>query len=412
MSYLKDKIISFFFKNYTAVNSYFPISKWDIIDYFIKKFLLKQHKENKSFHFNFIITSKAEIRIFTPLLNHIFECNSKIKVKLFFAKKDIVFDSTLSQKISESKEIKIESSALSFTEYENAINVVCLDHGYYKKAHKIGVDVITFLNSKNAKTVCIQHGGNQEDYIKGHLSSMCNYQILFGKLIYNRFIDSGFDTKKVCLTGNPLHDKISKQGSRLIFDKERKVISLVTCMHTEYADRPDPRESYFKYVESIYRSVNFNKYILVVKMHPYDSVQDNIYDFVRMNLGLTDNEVRIISAGDTTKTVYDVISASNLIISRASSVIEESLMLNKGVIAFDLYEDGVSKHYDFLLKYSNYKKVIKDNRLLTLAIQELENKVMSDAEIDEIVQNVTYKWDGQSAKRVIQALKNISKLNK
>ncbi|XCF07732.1 hypothetical protein ABI125_07685 [Tamlana crocina] len=412
MSYFKEKIISFFLKDYTVINSYFPISKLDVFDYFKKRLLLRQYKTNDSFCVNFIITSKAEIRVFTPLLNYIVEYNPEIKVKLFFAKKGVGFDSNLLQKIYDSKTIKIEHSALSLTEYENAINVICLDHNYYKNAHKIGVDIVTFLNSKKQATVCVQHGGNQKDYINGHLSSISKYQLLFGRLIYNRFVEFGFSAKNLFLTGNPLHDKAFRKNLKLIFDAKRKVISLITCVHTEYDDRSNPRESYIQYVKTVFESINYEEYVLVIKMHPYDPVEDNIYDFVRMELGLTESDIRIIGANDTSKTVYDVIKASSLVISRASSVIEESLMLKKRVVAFDLYEDGASKHYDFLLKYDIYKKVIKDSKRLALAIRELESSIISDFEIDEIIGNTTYKLDGKSTERIMMALKSISIFNK
>lgn len=401
-----------FLSKYQVIENYFPITKKNLTNYFKEKVFFKDAKNTKGLYINFIITSKTEIRIFTPLLNYILENNPEIKVSLFFAKQNLAFDSKLSKKITESKNVNYDSSPFNLIKFKKSVNVVCLDHTFYIKAHKLGIEIIDFLNRENLKTVCIQHGGNQDDYIKGQLSSKSKYQIVFGKLIFNRLLEYGFGSGKVYLTGNPLHDNLFSSNSNLKLDENRKVISLVTCMHTEYDDRPDPKACYIEYLKNVYTSINFDDYQLVVKMHPYDNVLDNIYDVVSQDLKLADYDVRIIKSNDSNNSVYDIISASDIVISRASTIIEEALMINKRVIAFDLFEDGNSKYYDFLLKYKKYEKVIgKAGNLRDIIAKSSIEAEDNLGDIDELVLNTTYKLDGKSTERIIRALKDISKIN-
>lgn len=412
MGSLKNKIKKIVNSYFGKIGEYFVITKMDALKFYLKKYFLLNKTSNKQVVINFIITSKAEIRVFNPLIKYLLKEDLDIFVNIFHATKELSFNDDLENGISNSNKINIRSTAhylLNSIIYPNYVNVICLDHEMYCKPHKIGIEIIDYLKTKGAKTVCIQHGGNQEDNILGQISSKSTNQIVFGKIIYDKLVESTFNKNNVFLTGNPLHDKL--QNNEVISKKEykRKVISLITCLHTEYDNRINPEKCYRDYVENVYRSLDFSKYLLLIKMHPYDSLEKNIYEEVRLELNIKDTDINIFHSNDNENTVYGIINNSDLVISRASSIIEEALMINKKVIAYDLFKDGSSKYYDFLLKYDSYKKVIGDDFNLRTEIDDLVAKSIStDMNAKELIYNTTYKLDGKSSERIINALKKIS----
>ena len=404
-----NKIKNIFFHQYMAIDAWFPITKNHVLEFLKEKLSGFFFLRRKELCFNFIITSKAEIRVFTPILNYIIDNTVNLNSNIFFAKKDLYFDTILEKKINNCKYITVRSSPFYLVN-NNCVILICLDHKKYKKAHKIGISIIETINKKNTKTVCIQHGGNQDDYIEGQLTSKSINQIVFGKLIYNRFLQAGFHKNHVFLTGNPLHDKLVKTKQNLKLKNSRKIIALITCMHTEYDNQDNPEACYIEYLKNIYQSINFEDCILIIKMHPYDSLKDNLYERVMLELNLSTDNIKIIQADNLDYSVYDLISASDLILSRASTIIEEALILKKNVIAYDLFEEGSSMYYNFLLKYSSYSKVIKDPEKLASVIRaNIKKPLCNKNDIAELIKNSTYKLDGKSTSRIIDALRIISK---
>ena len=95
---------------------------------------------------------------------------------------------------------------------------------------------------------------------------------------------------------------------------------------------------YYKTLQLIYFHQSYNKFQLYVKMHPNDSLDPNLYFIARKQLGLTTREIKIDIYDFPELSVYDVIQASQIVISRSSTAIEEALLLNKMVVAYDLFE--------------------------------------------------------------------------
>ena len=401
-------VVNFYFG---GIGEYFVITKKDTLKFFQNKFFVF-NKAVKPFVINFIVTSKAEIRVFTPLVQYILNKNLNIFVNIFFSKKELSFNKDLERRISNNNKVNIRNSSfhlLNSILNSGYVNVICLDHEFYSKPHQVGIGIIDSLKTKGAKTVCIQHGGNQEDNILGQMSSKSSKQIVFGKIIYDRLVESTFRKNDVYLTGNPLHDKLQNIKVTSMNKLNRKVVSLITCLHTEYDDRENPEKCYRDYVINVFKSVDYSKYMLLIKMHPYDSLEKNIYEEVRSELEIKDTDINIFYSDDEENTVYDIINISDLVLSRASSIIEEALMLNKKVVAYDLFKDGCSKYYDFLLKYNSYRKVIGGFLDLKPIIDDLILKSKpTDMNLQELIYNTTYKLDGKSSERIVNVLRRIS----
>ncbi|WP_379925150.1 UDP-N-acetylglucosamine 2-epimerase [Mariniflexile jejuense] len=410
---LKHIILNFLFRSHTLLFGYSSKSVFENLKSLKSLFAL-----NKT-HLNFIITSKAEIRVFTPLIKYLAN-NSKFKINIVFIKNNSL-NTEFSSDIFKVKGISFTFSTLPLVfslNRANHLNLICLDF-LKEKAHTLGSSIIMYLNKKNSKTICFQHGGSQKDNILGQSTSASYYQVVYGKYIYDSMLNLGVDEKRLFLTGNSLHDDIVNIDVAAIksklkndgFDINKKIILIATCLFFEYDDRENPNELYKLYIKTIYENIDFDDFSLIVKMHPNDKMHPNLY--LDNEYGIEkSNNFKVILPNDNMFTFYELAMVSDLIISRSSTTIEEGIMLGKRVVAFDLFSDGPSCHLEHLMKFSNYKKVLlTDKKSLNDTITELINIDVCDLSIIEAVDMFTYKLDGKSIERIKNALLVILELN-
>lgn len=360
---------------------------------------------------NFIITSKTEIRVFTPLLTYFSKDKNTFGYKVVVSNlSNHKIEANLLHSTTKSNNIIIQYDASFLIRNffnQNVLNIICLDHTMYQRQHKLGVCLMKYIRKNKGKTVCVQHGGNQQDNIKGQSTSVSEFQIVFGKLMYDGLVNLGLNPRSLYLTGNPLHDQL-EEAENVILSDSRKIISLITCLHTEYDLEEKPYELYYRFVKDIYESIDFRKYILIIKMHPYDDTENNIYKIVRNDLAILEKDLKIILSESKLGSVYSIIKSSDIIISRASSIIEESLMLNKKVVVYDYFSNGPSANYDHLLKYNAYTKIIGDPMLLKQELMiSYSSEMISQFEIENIIFNTTLKLDYKSTHRVVKAFDEI-----
>lgn len=411
---LKHIILNFLFRNHKLLLYYSSENIYENLKTF--KNLLRVNKT----HLNFIITSKAEIRIFTPLIKYLAN-NSRFSVNIIFIKNSSLHLDALSE-IFRIKGVNLTFSTLplvfSFNK-ANYLNLICLDF-LKEKAHTLGSSIIIYLNEKKSKTICFQHGGSQKDNVLGQSTSASYYQVVYGRYVYNKMLNLGINEKRLFLTGNSLHDDIMNIDLVAVrsklkndgFNTNKKIILIATCLFFEYDDRENPNELYKLYIKTIYENIDFDKFSLIVKMHPNDKVHPNLY-LEDLNIIEQSNNFKIILPNDNMFTFYELAMISDLIISRSSTTIEEGIMLGKRVIAFDLFSDGPSSHLEHLITFANYKKVLlTDKKSLNDTVIELINKDVCDSNIRDAVDMFTYKLDGKSLERIKDALIFIMKLKK
>jgi hypothetical protein len=100
--------------------------------------------------------------------------------------------------------------------------------------------------------------------------------------------------------------------------------------------------------------------------------------------------------------VYSLLPLADFVVTRASTVGEEALVLGRRVIAFDLLPEGPSRHHKHLMECGNYSVVYADpeddlRTALTTAAsypRDLSPRVPPVVEKD-----LTYRLDGQSTRR-------------
>jgi CDP-glycerol glycerophosphotransferase (TagB/SpsB family) len=180
---------------------------------------------------------------------------------------------------------------------------------------------------------------------------------------------------------------------------------LATCLHSEYKGREQEQRLYETYMRHIYQSLDFSKVLLLIKMHPLDQTSPNIYQTTCQSPHALQSKV-IIGADVTELDIYQLIMMSDLVLTRASTVGEEALMLGKKVIAFDLFADGPSIGYKHLADYGSHRTVYAEpSECLEEAMaQALSFPLLDEQDQANIIADLTYALDGQSTQRAVEVL--------
>lgn len=406
---LKVIILNFLFRNHLPLLNYTTKSIYENL-IFLKKSLVQ-----KGTCLNFILTSKAEIRVFLPLIKYL-DHNSNFTINIVCIKNDSFSEDSFFE------DFKVNRGNLTFSTIPlifsinkyNHLNLICLDF-INEKAHTTGTNIMQYLKKNNAKTICFQHGGSQKDNIIGQSNSASFYQVVYGGYIYDSLIKLGINKERIFLTGNALHDDIICIDTKIIknrlksdgFNVNKKIILVATCLFFEYDDRENPNDLYKLYIQTIYKSIDFDNFSIIVKMHPNDKLSPNLYLDNDYTINRS-NDFKVILPNDNTFTFYELAQVSDIIISRSSTTIEEGVMLGKKVIAFDLFDDGPSRHLEHLKEFPSFKKVLlKDKTNLKTSIYELLDKEISKSKINEAVDMFTYRLDGKSKERIKNTLQTI-----
>jgi UDP-N-acetylglucosamine 2-epimerase len=299
-----------------------------------------------------------------------------------------------------------------------SINIICLDHTAHYRHHKVGIENTRVLRKIGCRSVCIQHGSTRDDNVLGHLSVTSEYQVVYGNYLYMKLCNkTDIKESRVYKTGNPIHDSFITMDKKVIMDKlfcylnkepmvrEKKIILLATCLHSEYDDKNLANELYRTYIRKIYEGVEGSGLFLIVKMHPNDSICPNIY-----REEVIDNEnILIITPDNDDFTVYELCTIADLIITRGSTVAEEALLLKKNVLAFDLYSDGPANSLPLLKESKNFRVVIDFDEDLKEAINEMIDLPFHvNGKHNRIVEEIAFKLDGRSTERVIKAFLEIA----
>ena len=246
--------------------------------------------------------------------------------------------------------------------------LLCLDHRRFYEYHKTGVDTADVLRRFSVKTVSIQHGGSRDDMVAGLATFASDTMLLWGRKVFRELVQNHrVDQHRLRLVGNPLHDIIPTLDREKIigiiekhfpeFRREsstKKVVILATCIHYEYKDYDNEQEMYEKFLQHIYASLDFSRIFLFIKTHPEDP---NNPLYAQLIPPHNRQSVRIIDSGIADLNVYSLLHVADLLITRASTVAEEALVMGKPVIAFDLIKSGPSKYYKHLEAYGFYRTV-------------------------------------------------------
>jgi CDP-glycerol glycerophosphotransferase (TagB/SpsB family) len=253
---------------------------------------------------------------------------------------------------------------------------------------------------------------------------------VWGKRVYRQLVeDYGVNASRLRLVGNPLHDSSaqmlldsmnsSKPQSVLqtLCDRyphlqkqieTKKIVLLASCLHSEYYGYENEQELYQQYIRHIYRSLDFSQMVLLVKMHPLDKKNPNLYQIAAEELADT-SSIAIIEPEVTELDIYKLLLISDLLLTRCSTVAEEALLANKKVVAFDLFPWGPSQGYKHLEEYGSYTTAYAEpQKQLSTAISQAllspPESTEKQQDHETIVADITYALDGGSTARAVDAI--------
>lgn len=302
------------------------------------------------------------------------------------------------------------------------ILILCCDHQRTYKQHKRGVDVANILRKFGVKTVSIQHGGSNPDSLEFHASFASDFLLVWGKYSFHQLVEKyNVESSKLRVVGNPNLDQCCRTTEEEVLNlfktiyPEHYIISIgklivilaISIQKTPYLYMH--QVEYEKYIRCLYDSIDFSQVYLIIKMHPADGNEINLYK--KLLNPKNKDSILIIEPSEQRINIYSLLKIANLVITLASTVAEEALLLRIPVLAFDLYSTGPSNNYSYLQKYPLYERFVwasnpydLRDKILYLASAHKYNHQENDKIDSQIEEELTYKLDGYSSMRAAKAI--------
>jgi len=268
---------------------------------------------------------------------------------------------------------------------------------------KVDVDAVDRLRNFSVKTMCVQHAGTHSNAVKGLSSAASDVMLLWDRKTHQQLVDNyGVDSARLRIVGNPLHDRLASLDRDAVLRKistkfpkcsadlySKKTVLLATTFF--YGDKGQDNES-IRYLEHVYNSIDFERIFLIVKMHPCDRLQPNLYREQLPKNIVESKDVIMIVPTDPDLDFYALLVAADLVLTRASTAGEEAVALGKPVIAFDLKPEMLAEGYGHLKQYPNYRVIYESpqNALRDaiaeglLSPKEQRNHLRADGHLEHI----------------------------
>lgn len=216
--------------------------------------------------------------------------------------------------------------------------------------------------------------------------------------VKNQLIQNGFESKRIFVTGNPMHDKlfaIPKNMKKII--KNDKKINVLFAPNPMYEHGYTDKQSQFDAVQKIIRAISEHndKFNLVIKIHPHSS---KLFEYKDM-LNEIDPKIPIFQKGIATNFLID---SDVLITFTSSSIILNSILLGKPVI---IYNFTNFQNDPYLNNKLATECSLNDN--LLNKIEESLLKGIDRQELDLFVKNEFYSLDGKSSERVSKVIMDV-----
>ena len=190
-------------------------------------------------------------------------------------------------------------------------------------------------------------------------------------------VEKGGSPGRIVVTGSPLHDMIYHKNTYSGQEIIDRVYELLDIEKTKgiilFTSQPLAKYGVCSFEEQrnlteliIETCARFNDYMLVIKLHPRESVEDYGY----INRSPLQNRFRLVADKDVD--LYDLICASRLILTQSSTTGIDALLFDKDVISISIL---ISKMIDYVKAGASLSvnqkgelsdtlhKVLKDNNV-------------------------------------------------
>ncbi|QFZ92215.2 hypothetical protein [Synechococcus elongatus] len=292
---------------------------------------------------------------------------------------------------------------------QQSVGLFCLDHQLFPEAHRLGIRVAGWLRQQGVATTCSQHGGTDAESLASLASSASETLLIWGRYAEQVLRDRyHWSSSQLKVVGNPLHDRLltSPQSAELNFDQP--LILVATTLQREYDDRPDPKQCYRDYLRCLFTALEGVAGQVVIKRHPRDPQHPDFYAEILAEFRDLQNRTTLLWPQDQPDT-YQLLQQADLVISRASTVLEEAVMLGKAAIAFDLFPNGPASRYRHLQAFPNFQWIAGAAvPPLTEAIRTalITPKRLTDEDRDRCIAAFSDRLDGRSVERGVAVIRN------
>lgn len=198
--------------------------------------------------------------------------------------------------------------------------------GIEQPEHKTGVRWTSMAKRRGWRTVCLQHGGTKTSSMKDLIQS-CASELATSTQSSTAFCTSNTE-KPIIEIGYPFAEQL-KQG------KPGGYILIATCMHSEYEHNP---RAYQQFISEIRQAIDRIHCQFVIAPHPID--KPDAYHVL-----LKHPRVKVKGPEQT---VYNLLEKCNAVLTRASTVGEEGLLIGKPVVFHDAAGERVRTTYQAL----------------------------------------------------------------
>ena len=290
---------------------------------------------------------------------------------------------------------------------QQSVGLLCLDHQLFPEAHRLGIRVACWLRQQGVATICSQHGGTDAESLASLASSASETLLIWGRYAEQVLRDRyHWSPSQLKVVGNPLHDRLFTSPSPTRPDSDLPLILIATTLQREYDDRPDSQQCYRDYLRCLFAALDDVNGQVVIKRHPRDPQQPDCYTKVLAEFPDLQNRTTLLWPQEQPDT-YQLLQQANLVISRASTVLEEAVMLGKAAIAFDLFANGPASRYLHLQAFPNFQWIAgTEVAPLAAAIRTalITPQRLTDEERDRCIAAFSDRLDGRSVDRGIQVI--------
>lgn len=224
---------------------------------------------------------------------------------------------------------------------------------------------------------------------------------------------------RLVVTGFPIFDdyynnkpKINKEKicKMLGIDKNKKIILYITeqysqkireCSLLGLLTKKQHKKRYIELFELIEKIPNLH---LIIKSHPSGSLEDSFINDITNEMGVRD--FVIVENID----IYSLINASDVLITRLSTVGLEAMILKKPVIIFDTYSD-TSDYFDYT-EFGAALHAKEPGELLKVLNRLFDNKYLQKRlqyGMEKFINKNYNKNDGKASRRVADLIEDMMK---
>lgn len=269
--------------------------------------------------------------------------------------------------------------------------------------------VVALGNTRGIPTMVLQHGGTLKLY-PYFVSPISKIVGTWGEKWADWFINLGVRRERIKITGEPYYDDFLENRdnfnrssflSRFRIPEGKKIIL--------YAYQPDVTISALsfnmlneKVSYKICKTVgNVEDYWMIFKLRPGDSLDKGLKIVERSGA----KNVVVISKTDNS----ELLKASDLIITRSSTMAFEGMLLGKPVISLNLYLKW-SNEWKLFSKNSGVMEIDKEEDLLSTIeriFEESKLKESLDAGRKEFLKKYFYFPENSSSQKVVECIKTL-----